>query len=511
MTKPERTRDDATVPEREAKKKKRNSLGEELEVDPPLCEPDDRAAHPETREVVGMYDQDGSSSMVEANGARVDEMTKEEEDLSSFTPKSPISKPYIPDELNDPTVYPEVLAAFEDAQAKYIAKLCRRTALFTSQYRRVDAPSCLFHHEHLHHIREPAKKAVLRAAKSIIRLSSSVDGEPLTNCCGLWIEWDKESKTGTILTTAHLIRSKHPTENHWEGRDEYDIKANVTVHLRDGTTAEGHYLYHQEHYDLAFFKVRVDEPVQLPSFNGSVHCGQDVFRLGRDQSMDLRITHGRVEYWNPASIERYHYMYFLHEHDDCLCDDDGGAVIDLDGKVVGLINNHLSASFVPSSILDNCVDLWRKFGCIPRLHLGMKFDSIRLLDPINVERMWRMHNIEEGLIVEKVSKESHAEKLGIFFGDIIECFNGEHIYTTIELENMLLGRCKDHFNQGKKLNAKIDVSIQVFHTDERVRRTINLNVEVSDHGEVIRESTYPITATLGTSAAVQSNQNVAGK
>ncbi|XP_051184870.1 uncharacterized protein [Lolium perenne] len=236
--------------------------------------------------------------------------------------------------------------------------------------------------------------------------------------------------------------------------------------------------------------IRVDEPVQLPSFNSSVHCGQDVFRLGRDQSMDLRITHGRVEYWNPASIERYHYMYFLHEHDDYLCDGDGGAVIDLDGKVVGLINNHLSASFVPSSILDNCIDLWRKFGCIPRLHLGMKFDSIRLLDPINVERMWRMHNIEEGLIVEKVSKESHAEKLGIFFGDIIECFNGEHIYTTIELENMLLGRCKDHFDQGKKLNAKIDVSIQVFHTDERVRRTINLNVEVSDHGEVIRESKH---------------------
>ncbi|KAM0852796.1 hypothetical protein ACQ4PT_051510 [Festuca glaucescens] len=195
-----------------------------------------------------MYDQDGSSSMVETNGARVDEMTKEEEELSSFTPKSPISKPYIPDELNDPTVYPE-----------------------------------------------------------------------------------------------------------------------VTVHLRDGTTAEGHYLYHQEHYDLAFFK----------------------------------------------------------------CDDDGGTVIDLDGKVVGLINNHLSASFVPSSILDNCVDLWRNFGCIPRLHLGMKFDSIRLLDPINVERMWRMHNIEEGLIVEK-------------------------------LENMLLADCKDHFNQGKKLNAKIDVSVSTF-------------------------------------------------
>ena len=69
----------------------------------------------------------------------------------------------------------------------------------------------------------------------------------------------------------------------------------VTVHLLDDKTAEGHYLYHQEHYDLAFFQViGVDEPVQTPSFNESVHCGQDVFRLGRDDLMNLRITHGLV-------------------------------------------------------------------------------------------------------------------------------------------------------------------------------------------------------------------------
>jgi len=510
MTKPDRVRDDGAETEREAKKK-RNSSRAELEVHPPLWEPDDHAALQHTRPEMREVGDDQDEPVTETNGARVDEMTKEEEeDLSSFAPKSPISKPYIPDELNDPTAYPEILPAFEDALAKYEAKLCRRAALFTSEYRGKEAPSCLFHHEHLHPIRESAKKAVLRAAKSIIRLSSSVDGEPLTNCCGLWTDWDKESKTGTILTTAHLIRSKHPTENHWKGRDEYDREAKVTVHLRDGTTAKGELLYHQEHYDLAFFKVRVDEQVQFASFNGSVHCGQDVFRLGRDENMNLRITHGRVEYWNPASCERYHYMYFLHEHDDYLCDDNGGPVIGLDGKVVGLINNHLSASFVPSSILEKCVDLWRKFTCIPRLHLGMKFASISFLDPINVEKMWRMHNIEDGLIVEKVSKESHAEKLGICFGDIIECFNGEHVSTTIELENMLLDKCKDLFDQGSKLNDKIYVSIQVFHTDEQLRRTINLNVEVSDHGEIIRKSTYPITATKRTSATVQSSQNVAG-
>jgi hypothetical protein len=46
MTKPERIRDDWTETEKEAKKK-RNSLGEELEVDPPLCDP------PEMRGVGG--------------------------------------------------------------------------------------------------------------------------------------------------------------------------------------------------------------------------------------------------------------------------------------------------------------------------------------------------------------------------------------------------------------------------------------------------------------------------
>ena len=69
-------------------------------------------------------------SAAEAACARVDEMTRavgaveeEEEQLSSFTPKSPISRPYIPDELNDPSAYPATLAAFEDALVKYKEKL----------------------------------------------------------------------------------------------------------------------------------------------------------------------------------------------------------------------------------------------------------------------------------------------------------------------------------------------------------------------------------------------------
>nr|XP_051189990.1 uncharacterized protein LOC127303283 [Lolium perenne] len=260
--------------------------------------------------------------------------------------------------------------------------------------------SCLSNHRDLLPIRESANKAVLHAAKSVIRLSSSLDGKPLANCCGLWIKWDAESKTGIVLTTAQLIRSnnsKHSTytiANHWEeGADQYHIKANVIVHLLDDTTVQGHYLYHQEHYDLAFFEVRVDEPVDLPSFSSSVHSGLDVFRLARDVHMNLRITHGWVEDRNPGSNERHHSMYFSHQKTDyhprkdfnnCVyhvkkedypCNEDGGSIIDLDGKVVGLFNKHPTKSFVPSYILDKCLDLWLEFrDCFHAWHVHFHLD-----------------------------------------------------------------------------------------------------------------------------------------
>ncbi|VAI26382.1 unnamed protein product [Triticum turgidum subsp. durum] len=172
--------------------------------------------------------------------------------------------------------------------------------------------------------------------------------------------------------------------------------------------------------------------------------------------------------------------------------DDGGPIIDLEGKVVGLVNNQINETFVPSSILHKCFDFWRRFNCMPRLHLGMTFSPIKFLDPICIERMTRKHNIDSGLIVEQVSKESHAEKIGIRKGDVIESFNGKHISTTIELESMLIDMCWDHFDQRKKLNTEKDVSVKIFDATKICQRTRNLTAIVSDRGEDIVKGAYPI-------------------
>ncbi|KAK1697320.1 hypothetical protein QYE76_014017 [Lolium multiflorum] len=54
-------------------------------------------------------------------------------------------------------------------------------------------------------------------------------GEPLKRCSGFWIDFDEGSKTGTVLTTAHLLRTKERPDSSsdvWTDEAHYDSKAN---------------------------------------------------------------------------------------------------------------------------------------------------------------------------------------------------------------------------------------------------------------------------------------------
>ncbi|KAE8785121.1 putative serine protease do-like htrA [Hordeum vulgare] len=105
-----------------------------------------------------------------------------------------------------------------------------------------------------------------------------------------------------------------------------------------------------------------------------------------------------------------------------------------------------------------------KFGpklprqCIARPHLGMMFQAIKLLEPARVDMLWRMYNIDYGLIVQEVSKGSNADILGIQKGGVIKCINGKPVSTTIELENTLMITCKG------PSGAEVHISGQVMMT-----------------------------------------------
>ncbi|RCV11378.1 hypothetical protein SETIT_2G181100v2, partial [Setaria italica] len=341
--------------------------------------------------------------------------------------------------------------------------------------------------KHLVAVRESATEIVLEGAKVIFSFSSNVvivstNGELMAQSSGFLIDWDEDSKMGTVLTSALLICTKYPSLDKWLATGEYLPNAElsshtncVCVHLldKDETTVPARLLHYDKHFNIDLFKVHVDSCAKIPSFNSEVRYGQEVSVLGRDKDLNLNINHGRVQFNSPTIYEIHHYMFM-----GCIINQFGigGPVIDFNGQVFGVVSIP-GMGFIHSSIILKCLDMWKKFDCVPWLHIRMKFSAMKFLDPARVENIYHKCNISSGLIVAKVSLGSVAEKSGIIIGDIIVSINRECIATTVEVVGeVLLLMCENHLD--------IEIPVDVFHTLKGSTRTINLRLNITDEVEV---------------------------
>lgn len=384
-----------------------------------------------------------------------------------------------------------VLREYDDKDSTYRKKLGRRMKLPTLD---MNIPFSFLDKEKMVPIRATATKTILSAAKSVLALSSFIGDRQLPRCSGFLIEWDAARKEGIVVTSADLICSSKSMDD-WSGKDVHCRNAKVYVHLLDNTTVEGCLIYFQTDYNLAFFKISVDQHLQLLHLlNQRLEYAQAVFLLGRDESLYLGIGHGRVLCCDPNLANRHHYMNVDATAPECVT---GGPAIDYNGEVVGMASLYARQAIIPSFIIFKCWHFWKRFNCIPRPHLGLKFSSIKFRSVPQIDKISRDCKIEDGLIVQEVSEESIAEGLGVRIGDIVTSFNGECISDTVELESMLLSMSEAHFDQGNRLNSKMNVNIGVFHMSNRAQRDIPLSVNVSDKGEVVLRRSYLVNPPSG--------------
>jgi hypothetical protein len=61
--------------------------------------------------------------------------------------------------------------------------------------------------------------------------------------------------------------------------------------------------------------------------------------------------------------------------------DDGGPIIDLEGRVVGMVDSQNRRTFLPSSILHKCLEMWRKlkYDLYPQIILLLLIKLMRSL------------------------------------------------------------------------------------------------------------------------------------
>ncbi|XP_022679820.1 uncharacterized protein LOC101783572 isoform X1 [Setaria italica] len=466
-----RTCEDAALPPDAATARaQEEEAKEELEAaSSALCEP---RIYQEVvyKEVIG-YD----SSAVEVYSEtfrKEEDQANEEEDAVSSAPSSPLCEPRILQDGHDSNgvgickpIDLETFRAYRQAKAKFEEKLARKMKLPTLDD---SISSCPVDVELRH-----AQQSVAKAARNLaFALSSSIGGKPLTQCSGFFIGWDESDEsheTGIILTSAHLICSQQLSLDSWLCKDEYAPDAEVTVHFPDRTTAKGKLCYYQKHYNIALFRTKVKPSLQLPFFNDNVNCGQEVFMLGRDENSILKINHGQVQFQNPCTFERHHFMYTYGAALECCI---GGPIVDFNGGIVGMSTPDTEGSFIPTSIILRCFHLWRKHERIPRPHLQLKLCAIQYLDPAQSERILLECGIDDGLIVQ-------------------------------ELEIMLLHLSQQHLDRrNNNDDSEIDVELGIFRTRIRKRRTIKMTLKLTDEGEEVVRGYYTITAHNAISSLV---------
>jgi len=113
---------------------------------------------------------------------------------------------------------------------------------------------------------------------------------------------------------------------------------------------------------------------------------------------------------------------------------EGGAVLDLDGRLVGMAVSGPRGTVlaIPSQTIDRVAAQLLAKGRISRGYLGMALQPVHL-----PENLQKLANTGSGLLVSKVDAHSGAALAGVLLGDVVVAWNGAPIRDYRQLQSLL--------------------------------------------------------------------------
>lgn len=117
----------------------------------------------------------------------------------------------------------------------------------------------------------------------------------------------------------------------------------------------------------------------------------------------------------------------------------GGAVIDAQGKTVGLATPRFArfgAIAVPVASIDKIADILLQMGHIPRGYLGVGLQPVRLPETLREKIPWEE---KSAAIVMDVHPGGSADKAGVVIGDIIISLGGHPVIRLEDIQSHLSG------------------------------------------------------------------------
>jgi Do/DeqQ family serine protease len=233
------------------------------------------------------------------------------------------------------------------------------------------------------------------------------------------------SEDGYIVTNNHVIQDATELEVTLNNNKSY--KAKVI-----GTDSK---------MDIALLKINADEKLPYSTFADSdqVKVGEWVLAVGNPYNLTSTVTAGIVSA-KARNLENNGLQSFIQTDAAVNPGNSGGALVNTRGELIG-INTMISSptgsyagySFaIPSNITRKIIEDIMEFGGVQRGLLGVEGSELNS----KVSEEFGIKDTE-GFYINKVTKNSGAEKAGLQKGDVIKKLDAQNINSFAELSGYI--------------------------------------------------------------------------
>jgi serine protease Do len=223
------------------------------------------------------------------------------------------------------------------------------------------------------------------------------------------------TKDGYILTNNHVV----------DGADD------VKVAMQDGREFTAKVIGRDPKTDVAVIKIDAkDLPFVPMADSDKVEVGDFVLAIGNPFGIGQTVTTGIVSATGRAGAMGLDYEDFIQTDAAINPGNSGGALVDAEGRLIGINTAILSGSggnqgigfAIPSNLARDVMGGLIKDGKVARGYLGV---MIQDLNPALAKKFDLKDT--KGALVGEVTADSPAEKAGIKDGDVITSINGKNV------------------------------------------------------------------------------------
>ena len=234
-----------------------------------------------------------------------------------------------------------------------------------------------------------------------------------------------DARKGHVVTNHHVI----------------DHAESITVTLNDRRSFEAELIGSDPDTDIALVKIEADDLDALPlGDSDELAVGDLVVAIGNPFGLSQTATLGIVSALGRSGFIRGGYEDFIQTDASIHQGNSGGALIDLEGRLVGINTAIVSRSgasaglgfAVPANIVRAVTEQLDEHGEVHRGQLGVMIGDVT---PEAVEELGL--ESDQGAVVARVLPESPAEAAGIEPDDVIVRMGDEDVANMQDLRNRI--------------------------------------------------------------------------